>query len=111
MQVTTTCTLQPAARVLSTRTPSVHRDLRSCSLQRWHACVTGLVRLVVAGGGLTTFLICERGGTPRSTVEDISRHSGSHTVSHGALADLFVEFIRYVQHVAPTACTLRTDSP
>jgi hypothetical protein len=48
--------------------------------------------LVVAGNGLTTFLICESGGTRQPNVEDIGRTSGSHTVSHEALADLFVDF-------------------
>jgi hypothetical protein len=61
-------------------------------LQRWHACVTALVRLVVAGNGLTTFLMCVRGGTRQPNVEDIGRTSGSHTVSDEALADLFVDF-------------------
>jgi hypothetical protein len=57
MQVTTTCTLQPPARVPSTREPSVHRHLQSRFLEHWRACVTGLVTFVVAGGGLTTLLI------------------------------------------------------
>jgi hypothetical protein len=107
MQATTTCTLQRAATALPTRELSAHHQLASCCFPPWHVCTIRLVGLVLAGLGLTSFVIsrlsvldatetthspvCDSavvsGGTRRPTVEDIGRTSGSHTVSHGALAD------------------------